>query len=182
MVPPPRPGTFSPNPAQTLQTGLGHSTHPAQSGALSAGASPSTSSPTGNASSLAKIAVTQVSLLLSTIKDDKDKAKFETQIEQLRKVSMCVSDDVSLEAESRWRRVAHVERWLSGPLEMASEKRKKKNSPPLVMLTIADSSSMITAWKYFQNTLPASWPGMRRLYFPALTGRRLARIRPPTRC
>lgn len=83
MVPPPRAGSFSPNPAQNLQTGSIHSPHAA---ALSAGASPSTSSPTGT-SSLTKIVVAQVYLLLSTIKEDKDRAKFEAQVDQLRKVS-----------------------------------------------------------------------------------------------
>ncbi|OAA79344.1 CCR4-Not complex component, Not1 [Akanthomyces lecanii RCEF 1005] len=85
MVPPPRAGSFSPNPAQALQTGSIHSPHPSHTGVLSAGASPSTSSPTG-ASSLTKIVVAQVYLLLSTIKEDKDRAKWELQIEQLRKL------------------------------------------------------------------------------------------------
>lgn len=86
MVPPPRAGSFSPNPAQALQTGSNHSPHPSHAGILSAGASPSTSSPTG-ASSLTKIVVAQVYLLLSTIKEDKDRVKWELQVEQLRKVS-----------------------------------------------------------------------------------------------
>lgn len=85
MVPPPRAGSFSPNPAQALQTGLSHSPHPSHTGVLSAGASPSTSSPTG-ASSLVKIVVAQVYLLLSTIKEDRDRAKWELQLEQLRKL------------------------------------------------------------------------------------------------
>lgn len=87
MVPPPRAGSFSPNPAQALQTGSNHSPHPSHGGILSAGASPSTSSPTG-ASSLTKIVVAQVYLLLSTIKEDKDRVKWELQVEQLRKVSV----------------------------------------------------------------------------------------------
>ncbi|KAH8129039.1 CCR4-Not complex component, Not1-domain-containing protein [Trichoderma asperelloides] len=85
MVPPQRAGSFSPNPAQTLQTGSNHSPHPSHTGVLSAGASPSTSSPTG-ANSLTKIVVAQVYLLLSTIKEDKDRAKWELQVEQLRKL------------------------------------------------------------------------------------------------
>jgi len=90
MVPPPRPGTFSPNPtAQPIYTGINHSPHPSHAGALSAAASPSTSSPTGS-NSLTKIAVAQVYLLLSTIKEDKDDPrKWESQIESLRKVTWC---------------------------------------------------------------------------------------------
>ena len=90
MVPQPRSGTFSPNPtAQPIYTGNNpHSPHPSHHpGALSATASPSTSSPTGS-SSLTKIAVAQVYLLLSTIKEDKDDPhKWESQIDSLRKVS-----------------------------------------------------------------------------------------------
>jgi len=92
MVPPPsshsRSGTFSPAPAQGLQTGLTHSPHPSQAGPLSAGASPSTSSPTtGSNNSLTKIVVAQVYLLLSSINKDKDRAKWELQVDQLNKVS-----------------------------------------------------------------------------------------------
>lgn len=86
MVPQPRSGSFSPHPSQTLHTGVWHSTHPSQSAGLTAGASPSTSSPTGP-SSLVKIAVAQVYLLLGAIKEDKDRAKWETQAEQLQKVA-----------------------------------------------------------------------------------------------
>ncbi|KAH6894301.1 CCR4-Not complex component, Not1-domain-containing protein [Thelonectria olida] len=85
MVPPPRAGSFSPNPAQTLQTGSSHSPHPSQAAILSAGASPSASSPTGT-NSLTKIVVAQVYLLLSTIKEDKDRAKWELQVDQLTKL------------------------------------------------------------------------------------------------
>ncbi|KAF4504662.1 hypothetical protein G6O67_008087 [Ophiocordyceps sinensis] len=85
MVPLPRAGSFSPNPAQSLQTGTGHSPHPSHAGILSAGASPSTSSPTGS-NSLIKIVVAQVYLLLSTIKEDKDRAKWELQVDQLKKL------------------------------------------------------------------------------------------------
>lgn len=84
MVPPPRAGSFSPNPAQALQTGIGHSPNPSQAGPLSATASPSTSSPTGT-NPLIKIVVAQVYLLLSTIKED-DRSKREPQADQLRKV------------------------------------------------------------------------------------------------
>lgn len=87
MVPPQRAGSFSPNPAQALQTGSNHSPHPSHAGILSAGASPSTNSPTGT-SSLTKIVVAQVYLLLSTIKEDKDRAKWELQVDQLRKVTL----------------------------------------------------------------------------------------------
>ncbi|KAI0378912.1 Not1-domain-containing protein [Hypomontagnella monticulosa] len=92
MVPPPsshsRSGTFSPAPppGQSLQTGLAHSPHPSQTGPLSAGASPSTSSPTTGTSSLTKIVVAQVYLLLSTIKEDKDRTKWELQVDQLKKL------------------------------------------------------------------------------------------------
>ena len=86
MVPPPRAGTFSPPPAHALQTGISHSPHPSQAG-VSAGASPSASSPTG-ANALTKIVVAQVYLLLSTIKEDKDDpSKWDVHTEQLRKVS-----------------------------------------------------------------------------------------------
>lgn len=77
MVSQSRAGTFSPNPTlQTVHSGISHSPHPSQ-----AGASSSTSSPTGS-SSLTKIVVAQVYLLLSTIKDEKD-----DKWQQLRKVS-----------------------------------------------------------------------------------------------
>ncbi|KAI0969558.1 Not1-domain-containing protein [Xylaria arbuscula] len=103
MVPPPfshsRSGTFSPVPAQGLQTGLTHSPHPSQTGPLSAGASPSTSSPTtGSNNSLTKIVVAQVYLLLSSINKDKDRAKFELQIDQLNKLL----DDHGMEVFSRY--------------------------------------------------------------------------------
>ncbi|KAK2591660.1 CCR4-NOT core subunit cdc39 [Conoideocrella luteorostrata] len=86
MVPPQRTGSFSPNPAQTLQTGNYHSPHPSHTGIFSAGASPSTSSPTGT-NSVTKIVIAQVYLLLSTIKEDPlDRTKFDTQEDQLRKL------------------------------------------------------------------------------------------------
>ncbi|KYK55151.1 CCR4-Not complex component, Not1 [Drechmeria coniospora] len=96
MVPPPRAGSFSPNPAQTLQT-VSHSPHPSHAGVLSAGASPSTSSPTGG-NSLTKIVVAQVYLLLSTIKEDKDRARWELQVDQLRKLI----DDHGMEVFSKY--------------------------------------------------------------------------------
>ncbi|KAI0403287.1 Not1-domain-containing protein [Xylaria palmicola] len=103
MVPPPsshsRSGTFSPVPAQGVQTGLTHSPHPSQTGPLSAGASPSTSSPTtGSNNSLTKIVVAQVYLLLSSINKDKDRAKWELQIDQLNKLL----DDHGMEVFSRY--------------------------------------------------------------------------------
>ncbi|KAL0934206.1 CCR4-NOT transcription complex subunit [Colletotrichum truncatum] len=85
MVPQTRSGSFSPHPSQTLQTGIGHLPLQSQSAALSAGASPSTSSPTGP-NPVVKIAVAQVYLLLGAIKEDKDRAKWETQAEQLQKL------------------------------------------------------------------------------------------------
>ncbi|KEY71610.1 hypothetical protein S7711_06070 [Stachybotrys chartarum IBT 7711] len=100
MVPPPRAGSFSPNPAQTIQTGSIHSphpSHPSHPGIISAGASPSTGSPTGT-NSLTKIVVAQVYLLLSTIKEDKDRAKWELQVDQLRKLI----DEHGMEVFSRY--------------------------------------------------------------------------------
>lgn len=89
MVPPPhssrsRSGTFSPAAtAQSVQTGISHSPHPSQTGPLSAGASPSTSSPTTGSSSLTKIVVAQVYLLLSTIKEGD---KWDADAERIRNV------------------------------------------------------------------------------------------------
>jgi CCR4-NOT transcription complex subunit 1 len=82
----PRGGAFTPSPAQqTIVTGVSHSPHGSHHSTFSAGASPNTNSPTGS-NSLAKIVVAQVYLLLSTIKEDKDRTKWEQQAEQLRKV------------------------------------------------------------------------------------------------
>ncbi|KAK4175574.1 hypothetical protein QBC36DRAFT_331222 [Triangularia setosa] len=91
-------GTFTPNPAsQPLHTGLAHAQSPSHHGAPSAGASPSTSSPTGS-SSLTKIAVAQVLLLLSTIKEDKDDPRrWKSQTDSLRKVR-CQSPFMPLSA------------------------------------------------------------------------------------
>jgi CCR4-NOT transcription complex subunit 1 len=83
MVNSTRGGTFSPA-QQSIVTG-NHSPHGSHHSTFSAGASPSTNSPTGS-NSLTKIVVAQVYLLLSTIKDDKDNTKWEQQAEQLRKV------------------------------------------------------------------------------------------------
>ncbi|OAA67955.1 ccr4-not transcription complex subunit [Niveomyces insectorum RCEF 264] len=80
MVPPPRAGTFSPSPAQALQTGSSHSPHPSQAAAL--GASPVTGSPTGT-SSVSKIVIAQVFVLLSSIKEEKDDP---SKWEQLKKL------------------------------------------------------------------------------------------------
>ena len=55
---------------------------------MSAAASPSTSSPTAANNSLTKIVVAQVFLLLTTLKDDKDRAKWELQADQLKKVRL----------------------------------------------------------------------------------------------
>ncbi|PMD55729.1 Not1-domain-containing protein [Hyaloscypha bicolor E] len=82
----PRGGAFTPSPAQqTIVTGVSHSPHGSHHSTFSAGASPNTNSPTGS-NSLAKIVVAQVYLLLSTIKEDKDRTKWEQQAEQLRKL------------------------------------------------------------------------------------------------
>ncbi|EEY23209.1 conserved hypothetical protein [Verticillium alfalfae VaMs.102] len=97
MVPPSRAGSFSPNPAQTLQTGNIHSPNPSQGGQFSSGASPSTHSPTGT-NPLAKIVVAQIYLLLSTIKEDKGRVKRETQADQLKKLL----DDHGMEVFSKY--------------------------------------------------------------------------------
>ena len=80
-----RGGTFTPSPAQTIVTGVSHSPH----GAFSAGASPSTNSPTGPGSNVAGVVIVQLYVLLSTIKEDKDRTKWEQQAEQIRKVWIC---------------------------------------------------------------------------------------------
>ncbi|KAL2888153.1 ccr4-not complex component [Ceratocystis lukuohia] len=88
MVPQPRGGSFSPTPsAHSLQTGTSHSPRPSisQAGIVSAGASPNINSPTGN-NSLTKIVVAQVYLLLGALKDDRDRSKWASQVEQLRKL------------------------------------------------------------------------------------------------
>ncbi|KAK0707471.1 CCR4-Not complex component, Not1-domain-containing protein [Lasiosphaeris hirsuta] len=98
MVSQSRAASFSPNPTtQPLLTGFGHSSHPSHPGALSAGASPSTNSPTGT--TLTKIAVAQVYLLLSTIKEDRDDPhKWDAQTESLRKLI----DDHGMDVFSRY--------------------------------------------------------------------------------
>jgi CCR4-NOT transcription complex subunit 1 len=81
-----RGGTFTPSQQQTIVTGgISHSPQGSHHGVFSAGASPSTNSPTGG-NPLAKIAVAQVYLLLSTIKEDKDHEKWDSKAEQLKKV------------------------------------------------------------------------------------------------
>ncbi|KAA8566952.1 hypothetical protein EYC84_010048 [Monilinia fructicola] len=80
-----RGGTFTPSSAQTIVTGVSHSPHGSHHSTFSAGASPSTNSPIG-ASGVNKIVVAQVYLLLGTIKEDKDRTKWEQQAEQLRKL------------------------------------------------------------------------------------------------
>lgn len=79
-------GTFSPNPSTGLQTGLGHSTQGVLNASASAGASPSTSSPTGNYG-LSKIAVAQVSVLLSTLRAKQDDpTEYDHKVDRLKKV------------------------------------------------------------------------------------------------
>jgi CCR4-NOT transcription complex subunit 1 len=78
-------GAFSPSPAQSVVTAASHSPH----GSL-------TDSPTTGQNSLTKIVVAQVYLLLSTIKEDKDRTRWETQAEQLRKVSHIFSNPLML--------------------------------------------------------------------------------------
>lgn len=83
---PPSSGTFSPNPSTGLQTGLGHSTQGVLNASASAGASPSTSSPTGNYG-LSKIAAAQVSVLLSTLRTKQDDpAEYDHKVDRLKKV------------------------------------------------------------------------------------------------
>ncbi|KAK0640960.1 CCR4-Not complex component, Not1-domain-containing protein [Cercophora newfieldiana] len=99
MVPQPRSASFSPNPtAHPIYTAFGHPPHPSYPGAApSAGASPSTSSPTGSA--VTNIVVAQVYLLLSTIRQDKDDPhKWDTQTESLRKLI----DDHGMDVFSRY--------------------------------------------------------------------------------
>ncbi|RKF73782.1 General negative regulator of transcription subunit 1 [Golovinomyces cichoracearum] len=69
---------------QTIVTGVGHSPHGSHHSPFTA-ASPNTNSPTSS-SSLTNIVVAQVFVLLSTIKEDRDRTKWEQQAEQLRKL------------------------------------------------------------------------------------------------
>ncbi|CAN8098292.1 unnamed protein product [Discula destructiva] len=79
-------GTLSPNLSTGLQTGLGHSTPGVLNASASAGASPSTSSPTGNYG-LSKIAVAQVSVLLSTLKTKQDDpVEYDHKVDRLKKL------------------------------------------------------------------------------------------------
>lgn len=84
-----RGGTFTPSHTQqtTINTGIGSSHSPHSSHNFSAGASPSASSPI-SANPVTKIAIAQVYLLLSTIKEDKDSPKWEQEKERLKKVRL----------------------------------------------------------------------------------------------
>lgn len=97
MVPQPKPGTFSPTATQSTSSNPNHSPHPSHGASQSARASPNTSSPTAT-SSVTKIVVAQVYLLLSTIKEDKDRVKWEAQADQLRKLI----DDHGMEVFSKY--------------------------------------------------------------------------------
>ncbi|KAI1001344.1 hypothetical protein K3495_g6855 [Podosphaera aphanis] len=70
--------------SQTIVTGVSHSPHGSYHNTFSA-ASPNNNSPTGP-SSLKNLVVAQVFVLLSTIKEDRDRTKWEQQVEQLRKL------------------------------------------------------------------------------------------------
>jgi CCR4-NOT transcription complex subunit 1 len=113
-----RGGSFTPSPAQQQQqqqqpsplqpqsiatAGVTHSPHGSHHGPFSAGASPSTNSPTG-ANQVTKIVVAQVSLLLGSLKEDKDRnPKWEQQAEQLRKVGLLAlaSDGIGIATDPR---------------------------------------------------------------------------------
>lgn len=93
-----RGGSFTPSPApqqlhqqqphSIVTAGVTHSPHSSLHGPFSAGASSSTSSPTG-ANQVTKIVLAQVSLLLGSLKEDKDRnPKWEQQAERLRKVGI----------------------------------------------------------------------------------------------
>lgn len=82
----PKGRTYTP-PVQVVTGGVSHSAHSSQHGAFSASASPSTNSPVGT-SSVNKIVVAQVYLLLSTIKEDKDRTQWDQKADQLRKVQI----------------------------------------------------------------------------------------------
>jgi CCR4-NOT transcription complex subunit 1 len=71
---------------QTIVTGVSHSPHNSHHGSFGVGASPSTNSPTGSGSNVAGVVIVQLYVLLSTIKEDKDRTKWEQQAEQIRKV------------------------------------------------------------------------------------------------
>ncbi|KAI6250214.1 General negative regulator of transcription subunit 1 [Erysiphe necator] len=70
--------------SQTIVTGVGHSPHGSHHSPFTA-ASPSTNSPTGS-NTLTNLVVAQVFFLLSNIKEDKDRTKWEQQAEQLKKL------------------------------------------------------------------------------------------------
>ncbi|POS88132.1 hypothetical protein EPUL_000510 [Erysiphe pulchra] len=71
-------------PSQTIVTGAGHSPHGSYHSPFTA-ACPSTNSPTGT-NTLTNLVVAQVFFLLSNIKEDKDRTKWEQQAEQLKKL------------------------------------------------------------------------------------------------
>ncbi|KAM7197381.1 CCR4-Not complex component, Not1 domain containing protein [Rhypophila sp. PSN 637] len=116
MVPQPRSGSFTPNPfAHPIHTSFGHnSPRPSHPGALSAGASPSTSSPTAS-NDLTRFALAQVTLLLSTIKEDKDDPhKWDLRKESLKKLI----DAHGMEAYARYLKalvVNNAAQIFSGP-------------------------------------------------------------------
>ncbi|KAH7021003.1 CCR4-Not complex component [Microdochium trichocladiopsis] len=89
-----RSGTFSPE----FALGPRPSITPTHGGLLSSSASPGTSSPTSGTTSLTRIVIAQVYLLLGAIKDDKDRAKRQVQVEQLRKLI----DDNGMEVFSKY--------------------------------------------------------------------------------
>lgn len=137
--PPPRTGTFSPNNPQALQTGSSHSPHPSLTGGLSAGASPSTSSPTGT--SVSKISIAQVYLLLSTIKEDKDDpTKWDLHTEQLRKVSFDWAAILTIFGLLLELRDKHT---VTNPFDANLHRAR-----------LTCSSSMTTAWKYLLDISP----------------------------
>lgn len=159
MVAQPRPGTFSPSPAaQPIYTGIANSPHHSHAAALSAAASPSTSSPTGS-NSLTKIAVAQVYLLLSTIKEDKeDPHKWESQLESLRKVMQIVAYVM-----------CHAASALMYHYRVAPARPPYLNS--LTSSFSHTSCSMNTAWMCLQNTSRDWWPQMPPRYSRAPAGR-----------
>jgi len=88
-----RSGTFSPE----FALGPRSSITPTHNGLLS-GASPGSNSPTSGTNSLTRIVIAQVYLLLGTIKNDKDPAKRQAQVDQLRKLV----DDNGMEVFSKY--------------------------------------------------------------------------------
>lgn len=89
-----RSGTFSPE----FALGPRSSITPTHNGLLKSGASPGTNSPTSGTNSLTRIVIAQVYLLLGTIKNDKDPAKRQVQVDQLQKLV----DDHGMEVFSKY--------------------------------------------------------------------------------